>query len=277
MKANFVLAAIVGIVSFSIFRWQYLRCSAVLCRAVLVIIGLAAAVPTVLFASNYVLYVPYAKWFCEMHAAPGMEAASGLVAGILGIMYASAKLRPSRLNAPVLAVCTVLALGLLVTPFVKQMLWSADYAGLQDKWQDGICLQTSSHTCVPACTATVVRILGGNLTESQIAREAGTTKTGTEVWYLMRALRRRGYEPEFRHVYTTQDAPVPSILGVHIGDIGHVVVLLSKNKHGVIVGEPLKGRRHYSWSVFKNHYKPDGTCITIRKIGRGSGSAHSAS
>jgi hypothetical protein len=90
----------------------------------------------------------------------------------------------------------------------------------------------------------------------------------------MRALRRRGYEPQFRRIATVQDAPVPSIVGVHIGDIGHVVVLLGKDKQGATVGEPLNGRRHYTWSVFKRRYRPDGSCIMIRKLDGRAASQH---
>lgn len=270
MRGNFVFAAMLGILSFSAFRWSYLRYSSVHARAILASWGLLSAVPAVLFASNYIFCIPYAKWFYEFHALPGAEITSGLMAGILGVMFASARLRPARLNTPILAVCTLMAVGLLAMPFIKQLLWSADYASLQDKWQDGVCLQTSSCTCVPACGATVAKMLGGNLTEAQLARDAGTTRTGTESWYLMRALRRRQFEPEFRRVRSIEDAPVRSIIGVKIGDIGHVVVLLDKDKRGLTIGEPLHGRKHYSWSVFRRSYRPDGSVITIKKLDRPS-------
>lgn len=243
-----------------------MRCATILARVAIIVFGLIAATPAVLFASNYALCIPYARWFCEFHARPGIETTAGLVAGILGVMYASAKLRPGRLNTPVLAACTLITIGLVVTPFAKQLFSAADYTSLQDKWKYGICLQTSSYTCVPACSATVVKMQGGNLTEPQLARCAGTTRTGTESWYLMRALRRRGFEPEFERTKNIQDAPVRSILGVHLGSIGHVVVLLSKDKHGLTIAEPLRGRCRYSWSAFKRCYKPDGTYVTINKL-----------
>ena len=231
-------------------------------------LGLAAAIPAVLFVSNYLLYIPYAKWFYEFHTKPGIETAAGFAAGMLGVMYASAKLRPARLNPPILAACTLITMGLLVTPFAKQLFFATDYTSLENKWKDDICIQTSGYTCVPACAATVVKSQGGNLTEPQLARDAGTTKRGTEVWYLIRALRRKGFESKLNRTRSIQDAPVQSIVGVSIGRTGHVVVLLSKDKYGVTIAEPLRGRCHYSWADFKFCYKPDGTYITIKKLDR---------
>lgn len=270
MKANLVPAIILAIGVFWTFRWCYLRCG-VAGKITLVVLGLVATIPAVLFAGNYVLYVPYANWFYRLHVIPGAEIASGTVTALLGVVYASAKLRPSKLNAPALAVCTLLSSGLLVTPFARQLLWPADYNALTDRWKDGVCIQTSRYTCVPACTATYLRLLGVRTTEAQLARMAGTTRTGTEYWYLARALRKMGYEPARKDISSVRTAPVPSILGVVYGDTGHVVVLLGKDDMGATIAEPLRGRRHYSWSTMGRCYESDGTCITITK----SGASHS--
>ncbi len=81
----------------------------------------------------------------------------------------------------------------------------------------------------------------------------------------MRALRRRGYEPAYRHYDSLKDAPVPCILGVHIGNLGHVVVLLSKSKDGVVIGEPLTGKREYTYRQFDEFYHPNKSYITLRQ------------
>ncbi len=266
MKANLVPAIMVGALTLIAFRWCYLRCSAVAARALLVLGALLAAVPAVLFASNYALCIPYAKWFYELHALPGAEITSGLAAAVQGVMSASARLRPAKLNAPILVVWALITLALVLTPFAKQLLYAVDYDALGDKWQDGVCLQTTKHTCVPACAATYMQLHGWSAKEKALARSCGTTTRGTEMWYLMRALRERGYRPAFTHVRSVKDAPVPSIIGVHIGDIGHVVVLLGKDENGAIVGEPLNGRHRYTWPVLIRRYRPDGTCIVIKKI-----------
>jgi len=265
VKANLIPAIAVGILAFVAFRSSYLRWSRIPIRAALVALGLCGAAPAILFASNYTLDIPYARWFHEFHAMPGAEITAGLSTAILGVIYASAKLRPARLNTPILVVSTLIIAILVLTPFAKQVLRAVDYDALGDKWEDGVCIQSTHYTCVPACVATYVRMLGGHFTERELAQAAGTTTTGTEFWYLARALRRRGYEPAYRHVNSIGNAPVPSILGVKIGRTGHVVVLLGKDKDGVTIAEPLRGRRHYSWALFYRFYMPDGSCVTIER------------
>jgi hypothetical protein len=265
LRANFLPEVILAIVVFGLFRWGCLRCSCVAGRAILNILGLAAATLAVLFASNYALDIPYASWFYELHARPGAEITTGLSAALLGIMFASSRLRPGRLNAPILAAWTLATVALILAPFAKQLFYAVDYDALGNRWDKGICIQTSHSTCVPACVATYVRMLGGRLTEPELARAAGSTSRGTELWYLVRALRRRGYEARFGHVRSVRNAPVPCILGVTVGQTGHVIILLGKDRHGVTIAEPLRGRRHYSWSFFRRCYKPGGSYTTITR------------
>lgn len=265
MKTNLIQALLLGALTFLIFRCGYLRSAHALSRTTIVIIALVMAVPAVLFASNYVLFIPYARWFYELHSQPGAEMSAGFITAILGVMFASAKLRPGKLNVPILVVCTIITSVLLLTPFAKQLFFPVDYGSLKHNWKDGVCIQSSGYTCVPACAATYMRLKGWQASEPELARSAGTTRNGTEMWYLIRALRRKGYEAKYSHVQSVKDAPVPSIIGVNVGNIGHVVVLLGKNKDGVTIGEPLRGRCKYSWSTFVHCYKPDGNYFIIVK------------
>lgn len=265
MKVNFIPTVIIGILIFHLFKYCYLHYSCIWCRTTIIIFGLALTIPAILFTSNYLLYIPYANWFYELHAKPGAEITAGFVTAILGVIYASSKLRPGKLNISILVACTILAVGLLVAPFSKQLLFAVDYTTLSNKWKNGVCLQTSGYTCVPACAATCIRLLGGRQTEQEIAKNAGTTTTGTETWYLARALRKVGYKPKFKYLKSIKNAPIPSIIGVRIGSIGHVVVLLAKDKQEVTIGEPLRGRCCYPWKILQNYYNPDGSCIIIRK------------
>lgn len=263
MRANLAPAIAVAIMCFALYRWAYLRSKRTYVRAMLVAASVVIMIPSLLFASNYVLWIPYAPWFYRFHALPDVEILSGLAMGLLGIMFASSKLRPAKLNVPILTVCAAGAAALVIAPFAKQIFYSLDYSKLEDKWCDGVCLQTSGCTCVPACAATVIRMLGEKVTEKELAREAGTILTGTEYWYLERALNRRGYKPHLTHLKSIRQAPIPSIVGVKIGETGHVVVLFRKDKKGAEIGEPMRGRRYYTWEMIRDCYKPDGMCITI--------------
>jgi hypothetical protein len=91
-----------------------------------------------------------------------------------------------------------------------------------------------------------LRQLGKPATEKQLAQESFTSRSGTENWYLARALRRRGVQVRFR---LEQDGnkpwPVPSIAGVRLpnsGGAGHFITILGRVGDKYIIGDPLEGR-----------------------------------
>lgn len=265
MKANFPAALAVAILSFLIFRYLYLRRVGYPWRGALIFTSLALAVPSIWFASNYVLDIPYADWFINFHALPGAEITSGLVGAWLGIMFASSRLRPGPLNGSILIVCSVLSVILTCTPFLKQLYNPLDLRRLHHEMKDGICLQTTSVTCIPACAATVMRMQGSNITEPELARQISTA-SGTEVWYLKRALARQDFAVGFGSVKSIRELPINSILFVSYTGVPHVVVLLAKDSKTVTVGEPLRGRRSYDWRMFKRFYSPHRSYMTIKRL-----------
>lgn len=266
MRANFIPALAIGILVLCLFRWSYLRYASIAVRIMLILAAAIFGIPAVLFVSNYLLYVPYNDWFVELHALPGAEITAGFASGMLGIIFASEKLRPAKLNIPIIILCSIFSIILVTAPFIKQLYGSVNYTTLKNSWSDGICLQTSGYTCVPACVATVIRFQGGHITEPELARCAGTTSTGTESWYIKRALRKRGYDLRFHKAKSVREVPANSIVGVTYTGIGHVVVLLRKTAQGVVIGEPLRGRRSYTWRVFQRNYHPDGVYFTIKRL-----------
>jgi hypothetical protein len=266
--AKYLLFAVLGgVISFILFRSLYLRNKAVYLRATLVLAASALAVPAVLFSSNYLLKLPYEVWFINFHSLPGAEALSGLVGALLGVMFASAKLRPNPLNNSILMISTVIAVMLLIAPFGKQILYRPDYSKLENVWKNDVCCQTSSFTCVPASCATVIKILGGNVMEKDLAVEAGTNMRGTEIWYMMRALRKFGYKIEARAAKSLEEIPAPCVLGVKVGNIGHVVAVMSKNDDGIEIGEPLSGmRKHYTWQALGKRYHPSLIYYVVKPV-----------
>lgn len=266
MKIYFIPAIVLSVISFVVFRSLYLKTSSGLIRVILVLTAAALSTPAVWFTSNYALCIPYADWFFDFHTISGIEATSGLVGSMLGVMFASSKMRPNKLNGYILAVCSIMSAIILTAPFAKQLYYWPECIALEDKWEDGVCLQTSGYTCVPACAATLIRMQSGKVTEKELAIEAGSTPRGTEVWYLARALRKRGYEHKFKTLESVKDAPIPSILCVILTGVPHVVVLLEKDEQGVVIGEPMSGKKKYSWKVFQRCYHPSNSCITIHKV-----------
>lgn len=260
---GFLPAAVVfGIAGFWLFRRFYLRGGKIQ-KAILTLAGLVLSVPAVLFASNYLIDVPAGGWFVDFHALPGIEASSGLVGALLGVVFASAKLHRRRLSVLVTLVPAFFAVLLLLAPFAKQLFFRLDYSVLQDRWENGVCIQSSSSTCMPASCATVVKVLGGSVTEKELAAEAGSSRRGTEVWYMIRAMRNRGYDLRVRSSESVEEIPAPSVIGVKVGSAGHVVVLMSKSDDGPEIGDPLGMRERCSWISFEKLYQPNGEYYSI--------------
>lgn len=139
MTGYLPLAITAAVVSLMLFRFLYLRSKVVWLRVVLVVAAIALATPAALFISNYILHIPESVWFINFHSLPGIEATSGLVGALLGILFASARLRPNMLDIPVMAVATIIAFLMLLVPFGKQLFCPLDYSALENRWNDGVC------------------------------------------------------------------------------------------------------------------------------------------
>ncbi|MEN6371759.1 MAG: cysteine peptidase family C39 domain-containing protein [Armatimonadota bacterium] len=263
------IAVISAVISFTLFRMLYLYTTTKLLRAAIALAAFVLAAPAVLFTSNYLLNIPNEIWFINLRSLPGTEAISGLIGALSGVMFADSKLRPNQLNTPILVFATIITAVMLAAPFAEQLFFRQDYSTLSNEWTNGICRQTSLSTCVPASCATVIKMLGGNVTEKEIASEAGTDKKGTEIWYLMRALRKHGYKIEVYSAKSSKDMPAPCILSIKLGHISHAVVLMSKNSAGPEIGDPLSGqRKHYTWKLFERNYHPAPVYYVIKPLER---------
>lgn len=126
---------------------------------------------------------------------------------------------------------------MLVTPSS-----SAEYSAL---WRDNVCMQSTMSSCGPASAATLLKAMGYAITERELARDSFTTRTGTEVWYLARALQRRGFTVRYR---MTTGAPTPlphpAIAGTWFAGskgAGHFIAILDKTRDHYLIGDPLVG------------------------------------
>lgn len=263
MTSYFSTAILVFVASFILFRGLYLHSKPGL-RVLTTITALVFAVPSMLFLSNYILHAPSQSWFYTFHSIPGIEATSGLIGALLGVTSGFIK-RYLRLFAiPVLLALTCIAAILVVVPFAKQFIFKLDYSKLHNEWKHGVCKQTSASTCVPASCATVIRTLGGNVTEQELAKAAGTTSRGTEIWYMMRAIRKFGYKIEAHTAKSMKDVQTPAIVGV---DGCHVVVMMSKNDTGPEIGNSLGAKRYrYTWDAFQSNRDPAPVYFVVKPL-----------
>lgn len=200
---------------------------------------LGLCVPGASFLLYYLHLVREPVWYVEWRAVPGVELLSAFWGLLAGYLEPKAGLRGFGPRP-------ILRLGLLLAfvPFAKPVLLPVGLrARFADRWENGVCLQSTMATCGPSTLASVFRALGARRTEEEIARGAFSCMTGTENWYLLRYARRHGLTAQPRQGLSLAEVRAPAILGVKVAaNAGHFVVLLGREHGRMVVGDPLSGR-----------------------------------
>ncbi len=208
-------------------------------------VSVVAAAPAILFAAYYTKVFGEALWFYTYRSWPFTEfsaAGVGLLAGWLEHQREQS-LRARKLVGA--AFVPGLMLLCVAVPYLKQIFLRPDWNKYEDRWTEGVCLQSSESSCGPASAATLLRHFGRTATESKIARAAFTTRRGTENWYLLRVIHRRGLGANFVVVAPGVDnLHFPAIAGVRLNDAdkaGHFITILGLTGEKVVIGDPLNG------------------------------------
>jgi len=224
------------------------------------VISLILAVPGILYAIYYFHIINDQIWFYELRSFPYSEllaSFSGLLAGT--IFYRIRKV--SQIGS--LFIPVALALGIYM-PYMKQLQSPLDPIILKDRWASGVCRQTSSSSCGPASSATLLKFLGVDIKESELAIECYTTESGTENWYISRAFRDRGFDVRYRMVsLPLYSIPYPSIAGVMVNGFGHFIPIIDYEDGIYVIGDPLIGREVISDTELLNKYKFTGFFMHI--------------
>jgi hypothetical protein len=201
----------------------------------------ALALPALCYDVYYLRVWEEPMWLYEVRSWRGSE----LLAALAGLLpgWVQGQLR-GRWSVSFVPVAILVLLGMSV-PYVKQL---AGPAPLREKWRDGVCLQSSPSTCGPASVATLLASMGVQTTEAELARDSFSTSTGTENWYLRRAIEKRGVSTRYLWIEPpVQDVPHPAIAGRKLGDrLGHFVAILDSDEKGYTIADPLGGRFNVS-------------------------------
>ncbi len=197
------------------------------------------AVPAICYDLYYLHVWDEPIWLYRIRSWPASEllaAPAGLLAG-----WSQGSLR-GRWRVSMASACLLLLAALFV-PYAKQF---AAPLPMTERWKDGVCLQSTPSTCGPASAATLLSAWGVPVSEAELAREAYSTWSGTENWYLRRAIERRGISCEYVFTGTPPVAlPYPSIAGLRLGpQSGHFIAILGPAREGggYDVADPLYGR-----------------------------------
>ena len=214
-----------------------------------------AALPAIAFAAYYTKIFGEAKWFYWFRSQPFTELTAAGIAGWLQYQRFKHPRWKKVMSAFFIPFLMVLCVSV---PYLKQIFLRPDWSKFEDRWSENVCLQSSESSCGPASAATLLRHFGSIATEQEIARESFTSRRGTENWYLLRTLARRGLAMNYAVVPPgAKHMQFPSIAGVKLnqaGGAGHFIALLGKTGEAFIVGDPLNGREILSLKELEERY-----------------------
>jgi hypothetical protein len=224
----------------------------------LVIAGVLMALPGIVFSAYYLRLFGEAVWLYEFRSLPLTELVAGGAGFLAGLLHGRFSSEPRfRRIAGKRLLPGVLILGLLM-PYAKPILRPPAWKNFQARWSEGVCLQSSESSCGPACAATLLKQFGKAATEKELAAECFTSRSGTENWYLARALRHRGIRVRFWMQESAEEGlPFPSIAGVRLsnfGNSGHFIAVLGQADDKYIIADPLEGKLLLSKAALQANY-----------------------
>lgn len=242
-------------------------------------VALVCLLPSILFLAYY-LHLFDAPWYYTLRALPGADGLAALAGLGLGIYFqrlahvmgrqlfpteeASTKVHFRFTSGLFACMASVLWIALV---FYKPF-FTLYREPVSNRWNGGVCLQTSPITCGPCAAASILFDFGETVTEKRLAQQSFSSNTGTLNWYLARAIRSYGYRVTFSAPQTLHDIKAPAIIGVKLGHAGHFLAFFGKNKSTGqwIIGEPLNvGKTELSDAEFYRRYTFDKFAMSIRK------------
>jgi predicted double-glycine peptidase len=136
--------------------------------------------------------------------------------------------------------------------------------------KDGVCKQTTGFTCGPAATVTVLRLLGIEAQESELAIYSKCTpEGGTTNENLVNAIEKLYGKKGIECSYLPFDSidqlkgKCPLIACLNLSSaVSHYTVVLEITDDKVIIGDPIGGKKQWSYEDFKKRCWP--TAIVLK-------------
>ncbi|MHC5083119.1 MAG: cysteine peptidase family C39 domain-containing protein [Planctomycetota bacterium] len=236
---------IIAVLLFYLSRHLWIKASKPSLKGLFLLLSILLSAPAILFVIYYLHWFDNAIWFYHYRSLPLTELSAAGAGALAGIIAAVSKKR--KLLSGSFILC-LLILGIFI-PHSKSIVFPVDYDNLNERWTNGFCLQSTNSTCGPASAATVLKHLGIEAGEKELARECYSYIGGTEIWYIARALRARDLQCRFV-IYEEKpfELPYPCIAGIDIG-AGHFITIIDKIGDTYIIGDPLVGRKRIKENV----------------------------
>ena len=151
----------------------------------------------------------------------------------------------------------------IVGPWAKLFINPMNYSALPNEWKDNICRQSRASTCGPCSMANVLNNYGVLTSENELAKEAFTSGTGTELWYLARCANRRGFTTKF--LFDLKRLEKNSIIGISLRSTGHFISIIDINDNQITLIDSLAGKKIIDRNDFYIKYKFMGMSLIINK------------
>ena len=251
------VAVILSIIAF-IVGYRFGLKQAVLKKWRLTIIAGLLALPGLSFSIYYFHLFPETSGYYHFRSILGTELLIVFI-GLAGGLLAS--LMPRVL----LALPFLCVMIFSVVPFLKPLVGPLKDDEMRDLWSDDICMQSISSTCGAASVATILKSLGLNVTEKEVARDAFSYTGGTEAWYLARAVRSRGCVAAFYcDKGLNKGTKLPAVIGTRLhSGLGHFIAVLEMKGDHYVVGDPMEGRAMLTMEQLQKRYEFTGFSMYI--------------
>jgi hypothetical protein len=251
-----VVSAALALILF-FFTYHYLQKVSTKQKYAFTALSFVLALPAASFALYYTHFLADISWYFEFRSWLGTE----LLIVFLGVAGGSVA---SLMSRKLLVIPLAGTIVFSAVPLIKPVLGPP--GGLKDNWKGSVCIQSSSSTCGPSSVATILKSLGVESREKELAYDAYSYAGGTEAWYLARAVRSKGFDAQFFFLDEfNPELAFPALVGVRFDRIGHFIPVLKCDGTRVTIGDPLVGLEEMSIRKFKEKYQFTGFYMTVGK------------
>lgn len=262
---NFILSLLLGLLLFSISTKLFNSINKLWYKIVFLIISFILALISLSIPATYLIgHIGANPLYAQFRATPYTELLVILAAPFTAVFNSwLTKKTCSTQTWTITCLCLITMLLYISLPFIKPLIRPQTVTNT--KWVDNVVLQTTPATCGPSSLATIFKYYGKEDSEANIAKQAFTSATGTENWYLARYAHSQGFDYQFLHINDLKKAPAPAIIGVRLGSFGHFITFFGYHNGIYEIADSLTGRAFLSDEQFHHQYHYTGFVLYIKQ------------
>ena len=205
--------------------------------------------------------------YCSFRAMPYCEILVSFCIPVIAFTYVALNkvIKRGTFKICISWVIFLLCLTFVSIPYIKPIIRPLNPLIFHERYNDGVCMQSTSSTCGPACLVTILRQYGKKDTELSIAKHAFSCGSGTENWYLARYAQQQGLNYKFLFIKNISEVQTPAIIGVGLGRSGHFITILRYDNGLYTIGDPLIGLEKLRENELLQKYHFTGFMLSFSK------------